>query len=290
MLEYCSGSCNPSCNGNVKVEDDSIKCSNYVENCKFWASKGECKRNPSYMLWQCPQLCHPKCLNKTEDGKRSTNGNGTADSSNSNSAPAVKFSIKILGGSKNKSNAAIERRTESKKVNLPFRSIRPEKGYKRLNTKFNYSTHAITRIPKTYKSVKNATSRPRGKNSSKRLLTLKSTTTTTTMTPTTTTEEVESISAAMTSERTSMTNIGVSKSSSTTFLPLSPLHIPWTDQNLEVNRKKVKILQEVKTVHGGTKNKTYKLRHRFVQQRNIAQNQVETGQTSTETVTITVEQ
>ena len=27
------------------------------ENCKFWATVGECKKNPTYMLENCPQAC-----------------------------------------------------------------------------------------------------------------------------------------------------------------------------------------------------------------------------------------
>ena len=36
---------------------DAVQCINTHPECEDWASKGECKRNPQYMLLECRQAC-----------------------------------------------------------------------------------------------------------------------------------------------------------------------------------------------------------------------------------------
>src|SRR5210317_543396 len=37
---------------------DSVPCHNTHPECEDWANKGECKKNPQYMLLECRQACH----------------------------------------------------------------------------------------------------------------------------------------------------------------------------------------------------------------------------------------
>lgn len=42
--------------GNIYLKSHG-KCPNYNANCTAWAKAGECNKNPSYMLNDCPGAC-----------------------------------------------------------------------------------------------------------------------------------------------------------------------------------------------------------------------------------------
>ena len=72
MLKYCAKSCD-ACDRRqtYEIEDDydddfdeDDLCVDSHENCPFWASAGECKANPKYMLDNCAKSCDA-CGSKT---------------------------------------------------------------------------------------------------------------------------------------------------------------------------------------------------------------------------------
>ena len=42
------------------LSNDAVKCNDDNERCKYWASRGECTKNPDYMNEACKKSCN-KC-------------------------------------------------------------------------------------------------------------------------------------------------------------------------------------------------------------------------------------
>jgi len=63
MKVYCRKSCD-YCGEKSSVKKSDL-CSDKNEQCAYWASKGECKANPSFMYNNCAKSCNTCSQKKT---------------------------------------------------------------------------------------------------------------------------------------------------------------------------------------------------------------------------------